>query len=280
LRIKEINMECKDYREQFTLFLTNTLDQTERSEIESHLAGCTDCRNEFEAARKIWNLMGEIPQPEPSQAMRANFDTILSNFKEELAAKNNNPVSVWTIKLREYWSRQAQPRLAFSLLLVAVGLIGGYFLHQPEQSAISYNRQIDTLSSQVSEIKQVMMLSLLQDPSASQRIRAVAYTDEISNVDLKVINALFTTLNEDPNVNVRLATLEALVKLSGEPKVREGLVRSIELQESPLMQSAIADAMVKLQEKSSVKSLRNLLNKKGLNQMVKINIEKSISKLI
>ncbi len=29
---------------------------------------------------------------------------------------------------------------------------------------------------------------------------------------------LFTTLNEDPNVNVRLATLEALVKLAGEPR--------------------------------------------------------------
>jgi HEAT repeat protein len=120
----------------------------------------------------------------------------------------------------------------------------------------------------------------LKDPSASQRIQAVSYTDEISNVDLKVIDALFTTLNEDPNVNVRLATLEALVKLSGEPKVREGLVLSINLQESPLMQSAIADVMVRLQEKSSVQSLQKLLGKKDLNQMVKLNIEKNIQKLI
>ena len=124
------------------------------------------------------------------------------------------------------------------------------------------------------------MLSLLQNPSASQRIRAVSYTEEITNVDMKVISALFTTLNEDANVNVRLATLEALVKLASEPMVREGLVKSIALQDSPLMQSAIADAMVKLQEKSSVKSLQDLLHKKGLNQMVKINIEKSIQKLI
>ena len=272
-------MECKDYREQFTSLLTDTFDQAERSKLETHLAGCADCRREFEAARKIWDLMGEIPQPEPSENMRAGFDSILSNFKEELVAKKN-PVSEWLTKLTEYWLRQAQPRLAFSLLLVAIGLFCGYILHQPGQTATSYNRQIDSLSSQVSEIKQVMMLSLLQDPSASQRIRAINYTEDIGSVDLKVISALFTTLNEDPNVNVRLATLDALVKLAGEPKVREGLVRSIDLQDSPLMQSAIADAMVKLQEKSSVQSLRNLLNKKGLNQMVKINIEKSISKLI
>jgi HD superfamily phosphohydrolase YqeK len=55
---------------------------------------------------------------------------------------------------------------------------------------------------------------------------------------------------------------------------------SINLQESPLMQSAIADAMVKLREKSSVEFLQKLLNKKDLNQMVKHNIEKSIQKLI
>jgi Putative zinc-finger/HEAT repeats len=272
-------MECKDYREQFTALLTDSLDQKERNEIEKHLAGCPDCRAEFESAGKIWTLMGEIHQPEPPETMRKGFNTILTNYREELIQKRN-PFGEWINRIREYWSLQAQPRLAFSLLLVAVGLIGGYILHQPERSAISYNKQIDSLSSQVSEMKQVMMLSLLQDPSASQRIRAVAYTDEISNVNLKVIGALFTTLNEDPNVNVRLATLEALVKLADEPKVREGLVRSIDLQESPLMQSAIADVMVKLQEKSSVKSLQKLLSKKDLNQMVKINIEKSIQKLI
>jgi hypothetical protein len=272
-------MECKDYREQFTSLLTGELTQIERSRIESHLSECADCRKEFEAAEKVWNLMGDFPEPEPSESMRTIFDAILTNFRNEAIARKN-PARVWIIKLREYWSMQAQPRLAFSLLLIMTGLIGGYLLHQPGQSAVSYNKQIDSLSSEVSQMKQVMMLSLLNDPSASQRIRAVSYTEEISSVDLKVIGALFTTLNEDPNVNVRLATLEALVKLAHEPKVREGLVRSIELQESPLMQTAIADAMVQLQEKSSVQSLRKLLNKKDLNKMVKINIEKSIQKLI
>ena len=124
-----------------------------------------------------------------------------------------------------------------------------------------------------------MMLSLLQNPSASQRILAVGYTEEISTVNNKVIDALLTTLNEDPNVNVRLMTLEALVKYSEAPRVREGLVQSISLQESPLLQSAIADVMVKLQEKKSVQSLQKLLHKKDLNQMVKLKIEQSIHKL-
>jgi len=272
-------MECQNYREQFPLLLTNTLNQDQLLKIESHLANCAGCREEFETARKIWDLMGEVKLPEPSDSMQAGFNSMLSDYKEEVRV-SKNPIEELINRIREYWSYQARPRLAFSFLLVAIGLFIGYILHQPGQSAISYNKQIDSLSSQVSEIKQVMMLSLLQDPSASQRIRAVSYTEEMSKVNIKVIDALFTTLNEDPNVNVRLSSLEALVKLSEEPTVREGLVRSINLQESPIMQTAIADVMVQLQEKSSVKSLQKLLGKKGLNQMVKTNIEKNLHKLI
>jgi hypothetical protein len=272
-------MECKDCREQITSFLAENVTVKEQGEFESHLENCADCRKEFEAALKIWELLGEISQPEPSESLQNGFNAILKTYKEEII-ENRNPVAEWIQKFREYWAMQLQPRMAFSFLLVTAGLAGGYLLHHPEQSALSLNKQIDSLSSQVSDMKQVLTLSLLGDESASQRILAVAYTDEMSNVDLKVIGALFTTLNEDPNVNVRLATLEALVKLAAEPKVREGLVKSIELQESPLMQSAIADAMVKLQEKSSVQSLRKLLGKKDLNQMVKNNIEKSIQQLI
>lgn len=272
-------MECKDYREQFPLLLSGEADQALHAEIEKHLAGCAECSMEFEAARKIWELMGELPQPEPAEAMRSTFDAMMANYKEELIARRN-PITEWYNMIREYWALKAKPRLAFSILLVFSGLLIGYLLHKPGQSSIAYSRQIDSLSSQVSDMKQVMMLSLLQDPSASQRIRAVSYTGDLGSVNQKVVDALLTTLNEDPNVNVRLATLEALVKLSGDPIVRQGLVRSITLQDSPIMQSAIADIMVKLQEKSSVKSLQNLLAKKDLNKMVKVKIETSIQKLI
>ena len=77
-----------------------------------------------------------------------------------------------------------------------------------------------------------------------------------------------------------LAALEALIKFSGVPSVREGLVKSIVQQKSPLVQSALVDAMLKLQEKKSVRPLQQLLNTKDLNQSIKVKIEKSIPQLI
>ncbi len=272
-------MECEKYREQLTSFLDGSISDSQKAELTHHLEVCGECREEYEALQKVWYLMGDLEQPEPSAKMEADFRTALSASKNEKTERESHS-GKWIDKLMEFLSVQVQPRLAYSVLLIAIGLVGGYFLRQPQQQSVAYNQQIDSLSSQISEVKQVLMFSLLQDPSASQRIRAVAYTEEITNVDLKVIGALFTTLNEDPNVNVRLATLEALTKLADDPRVREGLVQSIEQQDSPIMQTAIADVMVKLQEKGSVKSLQRLLNKKDINQKVKLNIEKSIQKLI
>lgn len=272
-------MNCAFDKERLSLLITGSLSQPEREEIETHLAGCADCRVELKAYRKLWSLMEEVPKPAVPDTLRAGFHSMLAGYSEEIKAAQKGAPPLLT-RMRNMFLLQPRPHFAFSFILLAVGLTGGYLLSRPaQQSALAYNRQIDSLSLQVSEMKQMMMLSLLENPSASQRIQAVGYTGEMDNVNKKVIDALLATLNEDPNVNVRLITLEALAKLSTEPSVREGLVKSITQQESPLLQSAIADIMVKLQEKRSIQSLKQLLNKKDLNEMVRLKIEQSIHKL-
>jgi hypothetical protein len=95
-----------------------------------------------------------------------------------------------------------------------------------------------------------------------------------------VVSALLSTLNNDPNVNVRLATLEALAPLAQQDAtVRLGLVHSLAQQPSPLVQSSLADVMVQLQERRSVKPLRELLKQADLDETVKDKIEQSIRTL-
>ena len=128
-------------------------------------------------------------------------------------------------------------------------------------------------------MREMMMLSLLQNPSASERMRGVSYTSNISKVNRKMADALLETLNNDPDVNVRLTTLEALTQFANNPVVREGLVQSIVQQESPLVQAALADVMLKLQEKRSVSPFKKLLQHKDLNGMVRSKIEQTITRL-
>ncbi len=273
-------MECAYYQEQFSLLLTDSLDPVKRREIKTHLAGCRNCQTELKATQKLWDLMAEIPQPSlSSTTMKAGFNEILQHFKEE-TTEHKNGWQRMLEKLSGLWRLHPGVQLAYSFLLLVIGLAIGFISNRGGQTNTAEIKHVDSLSSQLTEMKQLMLLSLLENPSASERMRAVSYTDQISSVNKKVIDALLTTLNEDPNTNVRLVTLESLVKLSGDPGVREGLVQSITRQESPLLQSAIADAMVRLQEKRSLKSLQKLLDKKDLNEMVRNKIEQSIHKLI
>ena len=148
-----------------------------------------------------------------------------------------------------------------------------------ESKPSTESKQLEALTAQVHEMRELMMLSLLQNPAASERIRAVSYTSEIGHVNPHIAAALLATLNSDPNVNVRLTTLEALTHFARDPVVREGLIQSILQQESPVMQAALADVMLKLQEKRAIQPFKKLLQQKDLNGMVRSKIEQTITQL-
>ena len=166
------------------------------------------------------------------------------------------------------------PRLAFSLVILIVGFAAGYLLQRP-----SSNGEVRQLTQEVSDLKEMMMLSLLEKESATERLKAVNLSTEMSQVSQKVTDALFKTLNQDENANVRLAALEVLTTYAKDSKVRAELIKSISIQDSPLVQVALAELMVAIQEKKSVKELQKLLQNEKTPKEVKSKIRSSINVL-
>jgi hypothetical protein len=271
-------MKCEYNQDQMIDWINGQMSTAESVSFEMHLANCTVCRQELENLRDLLNLMDELPKPEPSPTMRIRFQTMLETYRDSLEEKRN-PVVRLAEKFRQIWSLQPGLQLAYSIALIFAGLLGGYLLNN-RSSGTAGNSQIDSLSTQVHEMREMMMLSLLENPSASERIRGVSYSNEIKRANKPVVDALLSTLNNDPNVNVRLMTLDALTHFANDPVVREGLVQSILQQESPLLQSALADVMLKLQEKSSIPAFKKLLMQKDLNHLVRSKIEQTITELI
>ncbi|MBK8292118.1 MAG: HEAT repeat domain-containing protein [Flammeovirgaceae bacterium] len=136
------------------------------------------------------------------------------------------------------------------------------------------------LTKEVGDLKEMVMLSLMEKESATQRLKAVSLTSEMDQASDKVTNALFVALNKDENVNVRLAALEALKPYVSKSTVRLKLIESIEEQASPLVQVALAELMVTMQEKRSVDQLRQLLKDERVPKEVKYKISESIKVLI
>ena len=272
-------MNCQDNMEQLADWLNDNLGTAEKSEVDKHLVHCLHCREEFIAGKQLWASMNGIKVDVPGEAMKIQFNAMLDDFKESVGTEDKYSLTDWVSEIRKMLTPQLALQLAFSFLLVGLGWVIGYRMSRLRTPVAVYEKQIDTLANQVQEMRQNMMLALIENPSATERIRAVNYTSDISHANERVIEALITTLNNDSNVNVRLVTLEALIQYTDDPLVRKELVKSLAQQDSPMVQIALADLMVKLQEKNSVKAFRQLLKKQDLNKMVKIKIEQSIKDL-
>ncbi len=271
-------MKCEQYEELFAGWINGELTPAEREKLDQHLIGCAGCREELAAMQQIWDVMAEVKAPEPSANVRVKFQAMLDTYKESVQDQKSNWDGIKE-QLSRLWQWQPRWPLAYSLAILLIGLGCGYLFFHTGKGA-EQDQQLKELTSQVHELKQTMMLALLENPSASERIRGVSYTSEIKHADKEVIDALLATLNNDPNVNVRLSTLDALTHLANHQEVRQGLIQSIVQQDSPLMQSAIADVMLKLQEKRSVKPFKELLKQKNLDPGVKEKINQTITQLI
>lgn len=205
--------------------------------------------------------------PMPSLRLDDQFQAMLGEEKRKLTKGS------FSFRFAE-WS-VIFSRLGLAAVLLVIGFVGGNLLQRP-----SSGQDVQQLTRQVGELKEMMMLSLLEKESASERLRAVSLTNEMDKVSDKVTKALFQTLNHDTNVNVRLAALEALTPYVSQSGVREELIRAISMQDSPLVQVTLAELMASLQEKKSVSALQKLLDNDNTPKDVKNQIKKSIDVLI
>ncbi|WP_072008652.1 HEAT repeat domain-containing protein [Hymenobacter sp. IS2118] len=272
-------MNCEHSEGQLLDYLSGELPAAEEAALTAHLAECADCRAELEAVRAVWHTLGQARVPEPSPHLRPNFYALLATFEApEAPAPGYSLQSLWQWWLNRDVSRPLL-RAVYSFCLLGMGLVGGYWLNNSHPADTADQQQIAQLAAQVGDMKQMMMLALIENPSASERLRAVSYTRQLDEPTTKVVEALLSTLDNDPNVNVRLATLEALAALAQDPAVRLGLVHSLARQESPLVQTALADVMAQLQERRSVPPLRELLKQENLDESVKSKLEQTIQTL-
>jgi hypothetical protein len=178
--------------------------------------------------------------------------------------------------LSRWWPRR--PALQFGFVMAA--LVLGLWLGQHQNHADQGNAELAQLRTEVQSMRQLVTLSLLQQSSPAERLRGVSYSQLMQEPDQEVQTALLHTLNYDPNVNVRLAAIDALYSLGNEAGIRHELVESLRRQASPLVQIALIDLLVKLREKQSLEAFRRLLQDERLNHEVKQRVEWGIQQLL
>jgi HEAT repeat protein len=214
-------------------------------------------RREADALDTTWRMLGGIDAPAPdSDRMRARLDAVID------ALEHGEPSS------RRRWRGYAVQGLAAAAILL-IGLAIGRFVMPDRARLADSSSEIAAMRSEMRELREMVSLSLMQQQSASDRLKGVTWTGQLDRPSAEVVSALLDALMHDPNVNVRLATIDALERFASREDVRRAAIEAVDRQMSPLVQIALIDFLVKTNERESAPTLRRLAQDPRVNDAVR-----------
>jgi HEAT repeat protein len=222
------------------------------------------CAAEFEDLGRTWDQLGDLPhQRVDSAGMRARFDAALESYQRGSRRRS------WPAG-RGYGLQFA----AAAALLVLGVAIGRQLVPAP-----TVDPQIAGLREELRDMRQIVTLSLLQQQSASERLKGVSYTSQIEQPGDAVTVALLDALMHDPNDNVRLRTVEALKRFADHAPVRRGAIEALSQQTSPLVQMALIEFVLEVGGRDAADALRRLSNDPMVDEVVRAQALRGLTQL-
>lgn len=265
-------MNCKDIQAKLIDYLDHKLDAATAGDMRQHLASCTSCSREAEELRELLTAMSGSAPEMPPPALRENFSIMLQSelnmqatttiIEEFHAATGETPQPARIMRFSSpLW------RIAAAVILLAGGMgIGMLIRTKPSESTTT--EEIAAMRKELKEMKEEVMFNLINDESASQRIKAVSYVEQMPSPDQQVINALLNTLDHDKSVNVRLASLYSLSRFADRQAVRDSLVTSLKLQTDPIVQVVLINLLGEKRETKAIAPIKEIMtNKKTLPEV-------------
>ena len=274
-------MTCDEAKLLLPDYWSRTLSEANELALETHVATCEQCHAEAEQLGALWKNLALIPASsgdfEPGANLRGRFYDTLNAYRHGLESA---PRRSLRDRIFSLWPRQPawQMGIGFALLVIGVGI--GFEIRpanpHPEQAT---GIELSQLHAEVNSMRQMVAISLLQQQSASERLRGVSYAYRVQPSDTEVLSALLTTVNQDSNVNVRLAAVDALHAFGASPLTRTAIIQSIRKQTTPLVQVALIDLLVDLKETEAAPELKKIAADDQIDAGVRQHAEWALGKL-
>lgn len=218
-------MRCNE--ERLTALVCGHLSRADRESAEAHLRACAACETTHAALQRAWAALDGL---EPRTAPRS----------ERARRGVRRLMTVARSPARDSGRR---PRWALSLAAALVlGFFGGRLVPGPA------NRVSGQLEDRVAVLEQEAIVARLDSRDAATRLAAVDAASVGNAPGKAVVEALLRTIATDPNVNVRLAAVEALGAVLQEPDVAVRAAKLAGADPSALVQLSLTERLAGLEE--------------------------------
>jgi len=251
-------MNCEDTAGLSSDRLKGLLSPEDTRILDAHLTSCPACRAEADALTTLWADLGTLEDDVPHERMRARFHAGLAAFAQRESETG------FVAFIESLWRRPVF-QAGIALALLVAGFLAGQVLSSRA------NPEIDELRAEIRAIG----LVLLDHQSAAERLRGVEWARG-AIADPRTVNALLQTISYDPNLNVRLAAIDALGAAVDSPDVGAGLNQALEQQDSPLLQVMLASLLLDGDVPGATDAVRRVLERDELDPLVREYLQSAL----
>ena len=262
-------MSCKENESIIIEYVDGNLTPEASVELEQHIAMCQSCKNNLRETQAFLKDIKAVEPALPSDGLRTSFLEMLEEEKKLQKPKLRE------LKTESSLSWKTAFQIAASILLLVGGFLWGGHMKNQEVT-----QQITLLNQEAKSLKQDMTLALLDNQSASKRIKAVNYTEEIVRPDTKILEALIDRMNYDANINVRLAAAEALSRFANNERVKEAFIQALTTENNPSIQIAVIEFLVKVHDQRAKVPMQVLLEKTDTPGYIKDHVNEGLVSLM
>ena len=255
-------------------YLDGNLDASRLDSLGTELENLGYDLNNLDELQALILSMDKIKIPQPSKQMDDKFYQMLDGEIKKLDKSNRNyPILNW---MNSFFTNFFAPKLSYSLIMLLIGWIIGFWVTPNSR----LNNQMSQINVEMQQMKELVMFKMLGQPNANERLQAVNMIKTSSLDNNRLIMSLLDALNNDSDVNVRMAAAEALLAFANQAQVRTGLKNSVLKQNSPLVQLTLVDGLIAIQDKTAIPVFQNLIGGNNVHQAVKDRSREGITKLI
>ncbi len=140
-------------------------------------------------------------------------------------------------------------------------------------------QQIASLRRDMKMTQELVILGLLKDRSASERLKGLNYAAALNDPKPAVIQALIKTLREDESLNVRLSTIETLERFKQTDEVKRVLVSQLTQTDEPAEQTSLIETLVRMKAKESLPIFEQLQKDENIDSSVRLLARSGIGEL-
>ena len=208
--------------------------------------------SESEAEQLLWDALEKTHMDEPPPRLRRKF------YSELDSLGRGTRMDRWGS-----WFGMTDGRgLATALSCILLGIVMGVTID--EFRGVD-RAELSNLQQQVAQLNRSLILDRMTSVSASKRLLGVIEAAAVADQDAEIARALLTRAADDRVYSVRAAAIDAIGPQLTSPAVGDELMSLLENAQSPIVQRALVDLVLRHGNPQQLEQLMQLTERGALH---------------